>query len=122
MKMPWSIKKKDISPSDDRLDQIKAILFPPMKLDKRVDTDSGREIKFNIDFSVDSNVDAVLLDLEEGYYGDSTKRTLTDVVNRLIKVRRILDAYSELDSEAEYLVVDDMLEEGHLEDIIPKEN
>lgn len=99
-------EKKVESESDLKIEQIKKILFPPLELHEQIQED-GSKIKFHIDFSVDSNLDAALIDLQEGNNDAVVQKTITSVITRLNDVRRILEAYAELDKDAQYIIVDD---------------
>jgi hypothetical protein len=106
MKLPWKIEKKIETPADQKLEQIKALLFPPLELKEQM-SETGSKIKYHIDYSVDSNLDAVLMDLEEGHNDPVARKTISKVVDRLNQARRLLEAYAELDKEAKYIIVDD---------------
>jgi hypothetical protein len=107
MKFPWKIDKKSFSPADEKLEQIKQILFPPLVTQQEMQQD-GTPIKFHIDYSADSNLDAALMDLQEGYNDPATQKTITDVIKRLNSVRRMLEAYAELDKDARYIIVENL--------------
>lgn len=100
------LKKQPPTPSDIILEEIKNILFPPMKL--QYASKDGKTTKYHIDSSVDSNLDAVLMDLQEGYNDETAQKTINSVINRLNKVRKKLEAYAELDKDAEYIIVEDL--------------
>jgi hypothetical protein len=68
----------------------------------------GTSIKFHIDYSADSNLDAVLMDLQEGYNDPAAQKTILDVIKRLNNVRRMLEAYAELDKDAKYIIVENL--------------
>ena len=106
MKLPWKIQKKIETPADQKLEQIKALLFPPLDLKEQM-SETGSKIKYHIDYSVDSNLDAVLMDLEEGHNDPVARKTINKVVGRLNEARRLLEAYAQLDKEAKYIIVDD---------------
>jgi hypothetical protein len=106
MRFPWKIEKKVETPADEKLEQIKKILFPPLELKEEMGND-GTKVKFHIDYSVDSNLDAVLMDLEEGHNDPVARKTISKVVDRLNDARRLLEAYAQLDNEAKYIIVDD---------------
>lgn len=95
-------KKKKYVPDDERLQQIIDLLYPPLKTAR---TPAG--VKYHIDYSVDSNLDAVLMDLQEGTNDAAVQKTLNTCIKKLNQVRTILEAYAELDKEAQYLIVDD---------------
>lgn len=105
MKIPWTIKKKIETPAELKLEQIKNLLFPPLELNEELDRD-GTVIKFHVDYSVDSNLDAALMDLQDGNNDEATQGTINEVTKRLIAVRKLLEAYAKLDSEAKYIIVD----------------
>lgn len=105
MIFPWKIQKKIETPAELKLEQIKQLLFPPLELNEEIDKD-GTVIKFHIDYSVDSNLDAALMDLQDGNNDEATQGTINEVTKRLIEVRRLLEAYAKLDSEAKYIIVD----------------
>jgi ATP phosphoribosyltransferase len=98
----FSVKKKIKTTSDEKIEQLIAILYPPMQLEE----ENG--VKFHIDYSVDANLDAVISDLEDGHNDKVAQDTLKDVSNRLFKVRKLLEAYRELDKNAQYIIVDNM--------------
>jgi hypothetical protein len=107
MKFPWTVKRKIDTPAEEKIEQIKAILFPPLVTQQEMQQD-GTPIKFHIDYSADSNLDAALLDLQEGYNDPASHKTVLDVIKRLNKVRKMLEAYAELDKEAKYIIVENM--------------
>jgi hypothetical protein len=107
MKMPWSIKRKPVTPAEEKIEQIKALLFPPLVLQQEMQND-GTTIKFHIDYSADSNLDAALMDLQEGYNDPAAHKTILDVIKRLNKLRKTLEAYAELDKDAKYILVENL--------------
>jgi hypothetical protein len=106
MKLPWKIEKKIETPADQKLEQIKTLLFPPLELKEQL-SETGSKIKYHIDYSVDSNLDAVLMDLEEGHNDPVARKTISKMVGKLNQARRLLEAYAELNEEAKYIIVDD---------------
>lgn len=98
-------KPTDKTVAEVKLDQIRDILFPPCE--RHTDKQG---VKYQVDFSVDMNLDAALTDLEEGYNDPTSRETIKKVANRLYQVREILDAYQEL-TDADYLIVDDLSED-----------
>jgi hypothetical protein len=102
----FRVEKKIETPSDQKLEEIKNILFPPLKLEEEVSRE-GDTIKFHIDYSIDTNLDAVLIDLIEGNNDAAVQKTLNNMIAKLIQVRKILDTYPELNEEAKYIIVDD---------------
>lgn len=115
IKFPWKIEKKIETPAEMKIEQIKALLFPPLELNEEMGKD-GNVIKFHVDYSVDSNLDAALMDLQEGNNDRTTQNTINDVTKRLIQVRKLLEAYASLDKDAKYIIVDNPRSEN-LDDI-----
>ena len=115
MKFPWKVEKKVELPSDKKLEEIKKLLFPQLQLHERMD-ETGNKIKFHVDYSADSNLDAALMDLEEGNNDQVTQKTIRGIIDRLNQVRRLLEAYPQLNEEAKYIIVDD-LETANVEEI-----
>lgn len=98
--------KKNTS-ENEKLNSIKNILFPLLENQVGLDPNTGKDIKFCIDYSVDTNLDAILMDFQEGYTDESVQKTLKSVIEKLHQVRKILDAHSRMDKDVQYLVVDD---------------
>jgi hypothetical protein len=103
------------SAADKKLDDIRNILFPPTKVNKTME--NGEQIKFMIDYSVDNNLYAALIDLREGHNDTVVQNTINKCIDSLIKVREILEAQMLLDDEAKYITVE-MLDTKNVEDII----
>lgn len=106
MKFPWKVEKKPLTSAEEKLEEIKSILFPPLELHEEL-TKDGEIIKYHIDYSVDSNIDAALIDLYDGNNDTVVQATLNKAVTRLNKVRKMLEAYAIFDKEAKYIIVDD---------------
>jgi len=111
MKMPWKVKKKIDTPDQEKLERIKNLLFPPLVLKEEMAKD-GQMIKYHVDYSIDSNLDAVLMDLQEGHNDPACHKTLNTIITRLNRIRILLDAYAEIDADARYILVDDMGEDA----------
>lgn len=100
-------KKKPKTTEQQKLDEIEKLLFPPYKLNKGSDGSV-----YQIDYSVDWNLEAAIIDLENGVNDKTTQNTIKYVVERLIKVRKIFnDREQVLDKNAQYFIVDDLSEE-----------
>ena len=95
-------KPKPKTTADEKLEEIKNILFPPFKKQSKDD------ITFLIDYSADSNLQAAVSDLEEGHNDEIVQGTINKVIDRLVEVRKILKAYGEFDTDAKYIIVDDL--------------
>jgi len=113
MKFPWKVQKKVFTPAEEKLEQIKDLLFPPLLLKEEMGKD-GQSIKYHVDYSVDSNLDAVLMDLQEGHNDPACHKTLNTIITRLNNIITLLEAYAKLDSEAKYIIVDDMSQEKEI--------
>ena len=113
---PFKVEQKNNTPAEEKLAQIKEILFPPCKLNEEMDKD-GTMFKWQIDYSVGMNLDAALTDLEEGVNDPAVHNTIKDISKRLYSVRSILDAYMELDPEAKYIMVESNKDTTDVEDI-----
>lgn len=103
---PWIIRKKPKTSAEEKLEQLRELLFPELKLEQELD-EHGEIIKFHIDYGVDSNLDAALIDLQEGYNDGPTQKTISNITKRLYKARKLLGAEAKISKEAKYLVVDD---------------
>jgi hypothetical protein len=95
-------KPKPKTTADQQLEEIKNILFPPFK------KQTEKDVTFLIDYSADSNLQAAVNDLEEGHCDEIVIGTINKVVDRMVEVRKILKAYGEFDTDAKYIIVDDM--------------
>jgi hypothetical protein len=97
------IKRKPKTSAEQRLDEITNLLFPAFGRER---LNNGDLVQ--IDYSIDTNLDAVLTDLQDGNNDKTSQKTISSCIERLIEVRKILEAYGELDPEAKYIIVDDM--------------
>jgi len=95
-------KVKPKTTAEQKLEEIKNILFPPFK------KQTEKDVTFLIDYSVDSNLQAAVNDLDEGHNDEIVQGTINKVVDRLVEVRKILKAYGEFDTDAKYIIVDDL--------------
>lgn len=85
---------------EGELERIANLLYPePEEKDK-----DGLVIV--VDRSVDSNLQAALLDLADGNNDEVTRRTIKACVQRLIEVREILEAKHRVNEKARYLMID----------------
>src|SRR5579864_8918888 len=95
-----NIWKKKQSLADEKLEQVKNILFPAARLQKEEIVD-GKTITHHIDFSADWNLEAALTDLQEGHNDIVTQNTINSVIKSLIKVRKILGVEMKIDKTAD---------------------
>jgi len=114
MKFFWKPKEAPVAPTiaEQQLEQICNILFPPLELKEIT------EGKCHIDRSLDTNLDVVLIDIEEGFTGPSVSGAIKDAINRLNKVRHIIGHKTEVTEPADYLFVDYMKPSEIDEDLI----
>lgn len=119
MKFPWKVEKQPYirSSAEEKLEEISNLLFPQLELHEEMDA-NGELIKYHVDYSVDSNIDAALIDLYDGNNDSVVHSTLSKSVARLNKARKILEAYAALDKDAKYIIVDN----GKDEDIETRED
>lgn len=96
------IKKE---PENKDIEKIINILFPALEMSK--DSEGNQ---FQIDRSVDSNLDSVLRDLQEDINDAHVHNTLQNAINRLLEVRRLMGRYPEIHSDSKYIIVDDSAE------------
>jgi len=96
----FRVKKKDTTSAEDKLDKIRDILFP-----KYLTKLSEDGTKYHVDASIDTNIDAVLTDLEEGYTDEICHTTLRAILDSLHQVRTILGIENTIDKDAKYFVV-----------------
>jgi len=114
----WFIKKKEpVTVAEKQLEEIKNLLFPQLSFREGPEGE-----KYYIDSTIDANISSVITDIEDGYSDQIMAKTLKDVNERLYKVRKILDAFEFLDTDADYVIVDNNEDsEFDPESIIPKE-
>lgn len=105
IEFPWKVKRKIQTPAEVQLEQIKSLLYPQLITEQELSND-GTIVKFHVDYSVDSNLDAALIDLQEGHNDEVVQGTINEVVKKLIQVRKMLEAYAIMDPEAKYIIVE----------------
>jgi formylmethanofuran dehydrogenase subunit B len=96
----FTLKRVAKNTADEKIEKIISILYPPRKID------TINDIKVQIEYGADYNLEAALTDLELGHNDEVSRKTLREVCDRLHAVRKILEAYVELDKEAQYMIVD----------------
>lgn len=122
MKFPWRVKKVETpkTPSDKLLEQVTNVLFPPLVLKTSKKEETGESSTYQVDYSVDSNLQAALYDLEEGHNDEVVQTTLFKILGRLTKARSLLEAAPMVDPSAQYIIVED-LEPSPLEELLISE-
>lgn len=98
-------RKKPYDSNEQLLEEIKRILFPEVELVRHPDPDGGETV-YQIERSIDYNLDNVYQDITDGICGRDTQRTLNKMVERLFKVRDLLDVKTVIHSEASRIVID----------------
>lgn len=96
----WFLKKKVETPAEILLEQIQEILFPAP--DKR--KEDG--IEWYLDSSVDSNLYAAMIDMDDGKTDVITRDTIKKCHDKLYEVRKLLNKFHELDTNSKYVLVD----------------
>lgn len=84
---------------DQLIRQVTDLLFPAFET---------REVegeKYSIDSSVDTNVEAVLSDLRDGYMDEVCVDTLQAIFDKLYRVRELLNAFHEMDPEVSKYII-----------------
>lgn len=85
---------------DDVSQTVTDLLFPDL-----VEVEKDGDV-FLTDYSVDSNLYAALLELEEGQNDEVIRETLRKCYEKLVQARELLEAKQEIQKGARYLVVD----------------
>ena len=107
----WPFKKKQVTKEQLFLKEVSNILFPPEK----IYNDNG--MKYYVDTSLDSILEAVLNDLEEGLNDETTRKNLRSVANQLYKIREILELYREIPNDANFYVTGHSVTDTTYDDI-----
>lgn len=105
-------KQAERLPSDIQLERVIQMLFPALQIQA---DENGDE--YYVDSSVDMNLDAALIDLEEGFNDDVCRTTIRKVANRLFEVRKFLNASNEINTTVERIVVKDVDTKKDIDDI-----
>lgn len=100
MMWPWKVVKRIETPADKKLEEILNLLFP------KVELRSAEDESYYIDSSIDTNLDAALTELQEGYNDEVTRDTINKCIKKLIQVRNILGVNDSLDKDSKYGIVD----------------
>ena len=97
--LKW-MRRKTVVVRPEELQRIADILFPPLK------TIEEEGSVYQIDYSIDTNLDSALVDLRDGQNDKVVQDTIAKTIDALIEVRKILHAYPELDERSKYLIID----------------
>jgi hypothetical protein len=94
------LQPKPIVVREAELERLTEVLFPePEEIDK-----GG--LTMIVDRSVDANLQAALLDLEDGTNDKVTRDTIKKCLDKLYEARELLEARYQITKKAHYLVVD----------------
>ena len=97
-------KKQAIKTSAElQLEFVKNALFPPLRLRK-----DKKGMKFHVDCSVDTNLDAALTDLIDGNNDEISQATIRKVADRLFQLRKYLEVERKLNPKVKALIVEDL--------------
>jgi hypothetical protein len=91
-------------PTDEKISKIIEILFPPLKTEK-IHSPDGQTVTFLIDYSIDCNLEAALMDLQDGTNDEVSQGTIQNTIKRLNAVRDLLEINQPIDDKAEYVTV-----------------
>lgn len=97
--LKW-LRPKPVVVRPEELQKVVDILFPALK------TVEEEGNVFQIDHSVDSNLQSALYDLEDGTNDKVVHDTIRKAIDALIEARKVLQAYPMLDERAKYVIVD----------------
>ena len=94
------VRKKTSTPEGQKLAEIRELLFPRMELRETKDGD-----KYYVNSDLDVNLDSALMDLRSGYNDEVVQNTIDGAVEKLSKIRQILEAYDQDYTEASTIFI-----------------
>lgn len=97
--LKW-LRPKPVVIRPEELQRAVDILFPALE------TREGKDGVYQIDYSVDSNLQSALIDLQDGTNDKVVQTTISKAIDALVEVRKILQVYPLLDERAKYVIVD----------------
>lgn len=97
--LKW-LRRKEVIVRSEELQKVTEILFPSLRT---FENEGG---VYQVDYSVDSNLESALTDLREGINDSTVQNTITKAIEALIEVRKLLHAYPLLDERAKYVIID----------------
>jgi hypothetical protein len=109
----FGMKKREITKSDVLLKEISDLLFPPFHNEEL----NGE--KYAIDSSVDTNIDAVLTDLKDGYLDQVCIESLQTIFEKLNKTRELLKAFHYMDSNITKYIIAMQIPKNVIDEIEP---
>ena len=93
------VESKQVIIGIRELQLINDILFPEYELEQI----PGGEY-YHIDRSVDTNLDGVIFDLEDGKNDETSRQTLKHISDKLFKVRELLQVHQEMHPDVKHIV------------------
>lgn len=90
---------------EQKLKRIQTMLFPPLVLGEEEHPTEGT-IKYLVDYSVDSNLQAVLFDLQEGINNEVTQDSIEKMLKVISEIRSLLAIEQTVDPNFQFLVVE----------------
>lgn len=109
------IEREFMNTAEKQLDEIRKLLFPKSVQHTDVD-EKGEDVTYYIDYSADLNLEAALSDIQEGYSDSTVRNTILDVIDRLSKIRELLDEHLMFTKDVNYFVVENLRKDS-VEDI-----
>ena len=104
--MIWPFRQRSVNTTNtsntnnDQLQQIERLLFPPLENHRTRDG-----IDYCVDRSVDTNLHAALIDLEEGFVDEFVLKSIKDSVDIIEQIRKILNVHQQMVDDPSMLVV-----------------
>ena len=99
----WLWKKRpivnNVTIDIKELKEIRDLMFPDYKLEQ---LPTGEV--FHVDMSVDTNLDSVIYELEDGTNDETTRKTLRSISDTLFKVRKILMVEQVMHPDVKHIV------------------
>lgn len=93
----WRKRKK--LPENEQLSEVVKILFPEFTTENLPNGDI-----FQVDESVDNNLEAALIDLQTGENDKMIQSTIQKAINRLRQVRSLLEVQQEINPDARAII------------------
>lgn len=95
----FSRKPKVVVMGNKELQMVRDILYPQFKLERLPNGEA-----FHIDQSVDTNLEAILGDLEDGINSDEARKSLRLIVKKLFRIRELLDPQQQIHPDVNHIV------------------
>ncbi len=100
--MKWLNIPEPVKPiSDENIEKAAGLLFPPLE-----DFESPTGEAFVVDRSIDTNLEAILQDIQDGQIDEVTVENLKACIATVITVRELFDIAESIKDQSHYLLVD----------------